>query len=165
MTTAPRRPVDIWVAAGAAFSLALLGGLATQLGPWYYGLTQPAWKPPDWAFGPAWTVIYILTATAGVRAWRAAHSKGERKVIVLAFTVNAALNLLWSILFFSLQRPDYALAEVIPFWISIAVLVFSLGRISASAGWLLAPYLLWVAYAATVNAAIVWLNGPFGTAG
>lgn len=163
MNRAPRRPLHIWVAAGAAIAVALLGGLATQLGPWYYGLSQPPWKPPDWAFGPAWTVIYILTATAGVRAWRAAGSQAQRRGIAIAFAVNAALNVLWSVLFFLLQRPDYALVEVVPFWISIAVLVAVLRRVSTSAAWLLAPYLLWVAYAAALNAAIVDLNGPFGT--
>ena len=78
--------------------------------------------------------------------------------------MNINLNILWSGLFFRLQRPDYALAEVGVLWLSVAVLAIGLRWYSKPAGWLIAPYLVWVAFAAALNLAIVQLNGPFNGA-
>jgi tryptophan-rich sensory protein len=148
------------VAALAAVAVAGLGGLATDLGPWYAGLRQPAWKPPDLWFGPIWTLIYCLAALAAVRAWLGSQA-ADRRRMAWAFGINGALNVLWSALFFRLRRPDWALAEVLWFWLSIVVLVFITRRSDSLAAWLLAPYLLWVAFAAALNLAVVRLNAPF----
>jgi tryptophan-rich sensory protein len=77
--------------------------------------------------------------------------------------LNAFLNVSWSLLFFRLRRPDWALAEVGMLWLSILVLLVFLGRVSRTSGWLLVPYLAWVAFAAALNLAVVRLNGPFGS--
>lgn len=152
----------ITVAALAALGVALLGALMTDLGPWYRGLQQPSWKPPDWAFGPAWTVIYALTALAGVRAWRAAPGRAQRETLLALFAINAFLNVLWSLLFFRLRRPDWALIEVVLLWLSVLALVVAAGRWSRAAAGLLLPYLAWVSFAGALNWANVRLNGPFG---
>ena len=78
------------------------------------------------------------------------------------FAVNALLNVLWSELFFTVKRPDWALAEVVPFWLSILALILVLWPVSRDAGWLLMPYLVWVLFAGCLNLAIVRLNAPFG---
>ena len=150
-------------AAAAALCIALLGGLATEIGPWYQALKQPAWKPPDWAFGPAWTIIYACSALGGAKAWLAGDAAG-RRAVVLAFAINGVLNVVWSLLFFRLHRPDWALMEVGLLWLSVLALVIVCGRRSREAGLWLLPYLAWVAFAATLNAAVVQLNGPFGPA-
>ena len=80
------------------------------------------------------------------------------------FAVQLACNGLWSLLFFRLRRPDWALWEVVPLWLSVLLLMVVLGRWSRPSAWLLAPYLAWVAFAAVLNLAIVRLNGPFGGA-
>ena len=147
-------------AAGAAIGVAVLGALSTDLGSWYAGLRQPAWKPPDAWFGPAWTLIYAFTAAAGVTAWRAA-SAGRRQWILIAYAFNAFLNVLWSLLFFRLRRPDWAFAEVVFLWASILLLMLVSGRASGRSALLLLPYLLWVSFAATLNLEVVRLNGPF----
>lgn len=153
-----------WTAsAAAALCIALLGGLATEIGPWYQALKQPAWKPPDWAFGPAWTIIYACSALGGAKAWLAGDAAG-RRAVVLAFAINGVLNVVWSLLFFRLHRPDWALMEVGLLWLSVLALVIVCGRRSREAGLWLLPYLVWVAFAATLNAAVVQLNGPFGPA-
>lgn len=149
-------------AALAACAVAALGALATDLGPWYQSLRQPAWKPPDVLFGPAWTIIFALCALAGLEALRQAPDRAARRRIVALFGVNGTLNVLWSLLFFRVQRPDWALAEVGLLWASILLLIVVLRRHSARAGWLLLPYLVWVAFAAALNLAVVRLNGPFG---
>jgi benzodiazapine receptor len=156
------RPIAI--AAAAALAVALLGGLMTDIGPWYRGLQKPSWQPPDWAFGPAWTVIYALAAISGVIAWRDANSQQQRETMLMLFALNAFLNVLWSLLFFRLRRPDWALFEVGLLWLSVLLLIVVLGRYSRTAALLLVPYLLWVSFASTLNWATVRLNGPFGGA-
>jgi translocator protein len=151
------------IAAAAAWAVALagLGIWATELSPWYRALKQPAWQPPDSWFGPVWTTIYGLAATAAVKAWRATTSRSRRQQLVGAFVLNGALNVLWSWLFFRARRPDWALGEVALLWLSIALLVGLASRSSSTAATLLLPYLVWVAFAAALNGAVVRLNAPF----
>ena len=151
----------VGAAAAAAIGVAVLGGLSTDIGTWYAGLRQPPWKPPDAWFGPAWTLIYALTAMAGVTAWRGTMSSRERDWLLIAFAFNAFLNVLWSLLFFRLRRPDWAFAEVVFFWSSIVLLMGVSWRMSRLAALLLLPYLLWVTFAALLNLEVVRLNGPF----
>jgi tryptophan-rich sensory protein len=151
----------ILVAAGAALAVAALGGAATDIGPWYLGLRKPSWQPPDWLFAPVWTAIFALTALAGLRAWRRTPDARGRGRVLAAYALNALLNILWSALFFTLKRPDWALVEVVPLWLSVVLLVVVSGRRDRAAGWLLAPYLAWVGFAAVLNWSVVRLNGPF----
>ncbi len=152
----------ILVAAAAAFAVAGLGALMTDLGPWYRGLVRPSWQPPDWLFGPAWTLIFALCAVAGVGAWQRAPDRASREWLLALFALNGFLNVLWSLLFFRLRRPDWALFEVGFLWLSVLLLMLVLGRYARRSSWLLLPYLLWVAFAAALNLATVRLNGPFG---
>ena len=154
------RPVAL--AALAAVCVALLGGLVTDLNDWYFSLQKPSWQPPDWAFGPAWTVIYALTAAAAVVAWRHSDSQTSRQNLLIVFLFNATLNVTWSLMFFRLQRPDWALVEVTLFWLSIVALIAVCARRNPLSAWLLAPYLAWVSFAAFLNYSVVQLNAPFG---
>jgi tryptophan-rich sensory protein len=144
-------------AAAGTLAVAGLGMAVTDLGPWYVSLKQPEWKPPDAWFGPAWTLIYTLAATAAVKSWMAADRAGQRR-LVAAFALNGLLNLLWSWLFFRARRPDWALVEVVLLWLSIVLLIVLAARHSSTAAWLLAPYLAWVSFAAALNFAVVRLN-------
>ena len=164
MTSARRRWLPIATAAGAAIFVALLGALMTDLGPWYQSLRQPAWKPPDSVFGPIWTAIFASAAAAGVIGWRQAASRTARQQLLLLFAINGFLNVLWSLLYFRLHRPDWALIEVPLLWLSVLALILALRRNAVLAAWLLVPYLVWVAIAALLNWQTVRLNGPFGPA-
>jgi translocator protein len=146
--------------AGAAFA-AMMGGLLTEIGPWYRGLKSPSWKPPDWAFGPVWTVILSLCAYAISVAWRDAPSPEARAWIVALFAANGVLHMAWSLLFFKLKRPDWALIEVAALWLSVLAPIVAFSAYSRLAALLLAPYLLWVAVAAYLNYEMVRLNRPF----
>lgn len=137
-----------------------LGGAATEIGPWYFQLQKPSWQPPDWLFGPAWTTIYILTSIAGVKAWRRADEV-QRRYFMGALLLNLVLNLLWSLIFFTSQRPDIALIEVVPLWLSILLMVLLVRSYSPVSALLMLPYLGWVAFAAYLNWTIVTLNAPF----
>lgn len=151
-------------AAGVAFAVgwivavAGLGSLASDVGAWYAGLEKPSFTPPNWVFGPVWSLIYILTAAAFIPAWRAAAAARARRGLMLAYAVNGVLNVLWSFLFFTLQRPSLALVEIVPLWLSIVVMIALVRPLSRLSAWLLAPYLVWVTFATALNAGIVWLN-------
>ena len=152
----------VLVAAASALAVAAIGGSLTTVGPWYHGLHKPGWTPPDVAFGVIWTAIFAFTAVSGVTAWRAARTPVTREWIIGLFALNGFLNVLWSLLFFRLQRPDWALVEVAPFWLSIFALIVFIARFSRWGGAALVPYLVWVSIAALLNYDIVHLNAPFG---
>lgn len=137
--------------------LGVAGGLLTKLSPWYYGLRQPAWKPPDWAFGPVWTSIFICLSFAIAYAWDAGTSS-QRLMIVVALGVNGVLNVSWSALFFTLHKPALAFYELIFFWLSIVGLIYVLGGVSKTSLLLLLPYIVWVTIAGVLNFSIVRLN-------
>jgi tryptophan-rich sensory protein len=153
--------------AGAAIVLAGAGGLLTEIGPWYRGLRKSRVQPPDWAFGPAWTIILTLWAAAGVLAWSGADAAGAEGAgahvrIAAVFAVNFILHLVWSPLFFKFKRPDWAMIEMPLLWLSILALTIVVAPYSTWAPWMLVPYLVWVSFAMWINLAIIRLNGPFG---
>ena len=154
--------LPVIVAMAAALIVALLGGTITDLGPWYEGLHKPAFTPPRPVFPIAWTTIFALAALAGVSAWRAAPNSRVSDTLIGLFALNGFLNVLWSLVFFRLQRPDWALFELIALWLSIAVLIVYCLRLSRRAALLLVPYLVWVTVAGALNWAVVQLNAPFG---
>ena len=160
MSAGTWRPVV--VAAAAAILLAVLGGAITDLGPWYASLNKPDWQPPEPVFGIVWTTIYSLTAIAAMIAWLRVPKGPEREWLLGLFSINGFLNILWSLLFFRLQRPDWSLVEVCFLWLSIVSLIIFTARHSRLAGVLLTPYLIWVSLASVLNFDVVRLNGPFG---
>jgi translocator protein len=159
------KPAPPWkpilVAALAVVAVAVLGALMTDLGPWYINLKKPSWQPPDWLFGPAWTLIFGLCAMSGYLAWRNAPNRGGRDGVVALFALNGFLNVLWSALFFRLKRPDWALPEAGLLWLSILLMIVALPRYSRTASVLLVPYLAWVSLAAILNWSVITLNAPF----
>lgn len=154
--------LTIVVAVALTVGLLLFGGLTTHVGAWYAALRKPSWNPPNWLFGPAWTLILGLAGWAGVLAWMHAPDDAGRLRIGGLYAVNMVFHALWSPLFFTFRRPDWALIEAPLLWLSVLALVVGLAPFSALAGWLLAPYLVWVAFAIVLNVAIVRLNAPFG---
>jgi translocator protein len=127
------------------------------------GSAKSVLEPPEFDLRTAWTVILALAAWSGVLAWTNAVDDYPGRVLILAlFAINAVLHMLWSPLFFALKRPDWSLFEVPFLWLSIAALMFGVGRYSTLAVWLLLPYLLWVTFAAFLNFKIVRLNRRFG---
>ena len=138
-----------------------VGGAVTEIGPWYRELKKPAWQPPDWLFGPAWTIILGLAAWAAVLAYNGATDDAGRALVVTLYAVNFVAHLLWSPLFFKWKRPDLALIEVVFLWASVLSLCVLLRQFSVLASWLIVPYLVWVSFAACLNFMIVRLNRPF----
>jgi translocator protein len=152
---------SIAISISVMIALSGLGGAITQLGPWYQALKMPDWQPPGPAFGIIWTTIYVLSVIAAVLAWRDTVTPSDRSKLIVLFATNCLLNLMWSFLFFKLQRPDWALYQVGIFWLSILALIVFIWPRNKIAGGLLVPYLVWVAIASFLNLSIVQLNGPF----
>lgn len=151
----------ILVAGIVAAAVAVMGATITEIGPWYHSLVQPRWAPAEAAYGVAWTAIYALTALAGVTGWLATPRPIEREGLLGLFALNGVLNIVWSLLFFRFQRPDWAEVEVVGLWLSVAALIVVIWRRSMTGAALLLPYLCWVTFAGYLNLTIVRLNGPF----
>ncbi len=125
-------------------------------GPWYLALQKPNWTPPNWLFAPVWTLIYIGIAVAGWLTWRA-NSTDRARPLALWF-VQLILNALWSWIFFGLQRPDVAFADIVLLFMFVCGFILSIRKTSPAAAWLFFPYALWVGFASALNFTIWRLN-------
>jgi benzodiazapine receptor len=142
-----------------AFVALVLGGgtligTGNLPGPWYEGLAKPFFNPPNWLFGPAWTVLYILIGIAGWLVWQRDRSSAPMKI----WWLQLALNFAWSPVFFNAQQIGAALVVVAAMLVSILAFIVAAWRNDRLAAWLFVPYALWVAFATLLNASIWWLN-------
>jgi benzodiazapine receptor len=141
------------------FAAAGLGGLVTtpRIPTWYADLAKPTWTPPDWIFGPVWTLLYLMMAFSAWLVWRQAGFAGTKLPLAL-FAIQLVLNSLWSVLFFGLHSPGAAAVEIILLWAAILVTLLAFWKRSNLAGALLTPYWAWVSFAAVLNVTIWWMN-------
>lgn len=157
MNTAAKLIISLIIPSVAA----AIGGLATSRGlqEWYPALTKPSFNPPDWIFGPVWTVLYLLMGVALFLVWN--NKTADRTLVVTALAAFAAqiiLNVLWSVLFFLLQSPIAGLICIVLLLAAIAVTIIAFYRVSPLASFLLLPYFLWVSFATILNFEIFRLN-------
>ena len=143
-----------WLALSFAASIS---GVFVSTKGWYAGLTKPPWNPPAWVFGPAWTTLYVLMAVAAWLVWREGGWKRQRFPLGL-FLLQWLLNALWTPLFFGMHCSGLAVAEIILLWLALAATLWSFWRVRKTAGVLLVPYLVWVAFAGMLNFTIWQLN-------
>ena len=137
-----------------------IGSFATvrAIPRWYQGLAKPSFNPPEWLFGPAWTVLYVLMAIAAWLVWKHGLGAPGVKLALAVFLVQLILNALWSVLFFGLRSPLAGLVDIIAMWLAILATIFLFFQVSVPAGVLLLLYIAWVSFAAVLNAAILRLN-------
>lgn len=175
--------VKFIVAIALAESAGAIGSLVTisNVTSWYAGLAKPAFNPPGWIFGPVWTTLYFLMGVALFLVWKndwkvknhilekrrkAWNPYSERfwtgswqKANVIAiFAVQLILNALWSLIFFGLKSPGFALFEIMALWVAILYTIINFYRISKAAAYLLIPYILWVSFAGYLNFSLWMLN-------
>ena len=143
----------------ACFGAALVGSTFTtpSVPEWYGSLVKPSFTPPNWLFGPVWSMLYLAMAIAGWLVWRRQRESSTTLPLAL-FGGQLVLNVLWSILFFGLQATGIALVEILILWTAIFATLLSFWRISTIAGWLFVPYLTWVSFATIMNFEICRLN-------
>ncbi|MCX7744571.1 MAG: tryptophan-rich sensory protein [Flavobacteriales bacterium] len=130
---------------------------ASSVNDWYLTLNKPIFNPPNWIFGPVWTLLYILMGISFGVIWQQQPSN-ERNVAMLIFAIQLLLNLSWSFLFFYFKLLLGAFIEIVILWIFIAACIIVFYKIKSVAGYLLIPYILWVSFATILNFSIYWLN-------
>ncbi|MDW6023362.1 TspO/MBR family protein [Mesorhizobium sp. BAC0120] len=143
------------------FGTASFGAAATGVifrpGDWYKRLDKPPWQPPDWLFAPVWTALYLMIALSGWLVWRDSGLAGAAVPLGI-YALQLLLNAAWTPIFFGLQRPGLALVEIVLLWASILATIALFHPQSATAAWLLVPYLAWVSFASALNFSIWWRN-------
>lgn len=121
---------------------------------WYEGLAKPAFNPPNWIFGPVWTILYVMIAVAGARTWL----RERRGAAMIAWWLQLVLNFLWSPVFFTLHSIGGALVIVLAMALAVAAFIALTWRVDRPSALLFVPYLAWVSFASLLNASILWLN-------
>ena len=157
-----QRP-KLLISLAAPFLAGFIGSLATgsSVSTWYATLTQPSFSPPNWIFGPVWTVLYLLMGLALYRVWIvpvSPRNADNKQQMLLLFAVHLILNAGWSIVFFGLRQPGLALLVIAVLLGMIALLVREFYRFDKTASYLLLPYLAWVAFATLLNFSLWQLN-------
>lgn len=151
----------ILVASGAiCFAAALLGSMPISIGDgvaWQDSLNKPFFAPPDWLFGPAWTVLFALMAIALFLVWKKWPAEGAKLAIGL-FAIQLVLNVLWNFVFFGGRMIFGGLIEILVLLVTIAATTAAFYKVDRRAGYLMVPYLLWVCFATALNAGIWLLN-------
>jgi len=140
-----------------ALGVGIFAALVTEpnVVSWYPTLAKPSFNPPNWVFAPVWTTLYVLMAIAGWRVWRITDFGATP---MLYWVMQLALNFAWSFIFFGAHQIFAALIEIAMLWIAVLVTTIAFFRVDRIAGALFVPYLLWVSFAAALNAAIYQLN-------
>ena len=150
-----------WVKLIASILICQIAGIigsiftAPSITSWYADLQKPAFSPPNWVFGPVWITLYTLMGISLYLVW---NKKKNVKIPLTLFSIQLILNSIWSIIFFGLQNPFYALIEIIILWIMILLTIISFYKISKKASFLLLPYIIWVTVATFLNYYILILN-------
>ncbi len=158
--SASQRPMQLPALAGwlvLTFIFAAIGAYASaQAADFYLRLDRPDWAPPAWLFGPAWSTLYLLMAIA---AWRVQRTAGSARPELTLYTVQLAVNALWTWLFFGWHLGAWAFAEILVLWVLIAATIVAFWRRDRWAGLLLLPYLAWVSFA-TCLCYSIWQRNP-----
>jgi benzodiazapine receptor len=151
--------IKLVVSIGLPLALGAVAGIFTAkaVPDWYASLNQPSFNPPNWIFGPVWTLLYILMGVSLYLVWQTPPGI-QRDTAMAVFFFQLLLNFGWSFLFFYYHRIGLALAEIILMWISIVLMLVLFYRVRPVAAWINIPYILWVSFATILNAAYYKLN-------
>jgi tryptophan-rich sensory protein len=125
---------------------------------WYAWLNKPFFAPPNWIFGPVWTVLYALMGFAFYELWKQGWHKKQVRTAAAFFLAQLTLNFIWTPIFFGLRSPEIGLVVILAMWVMIGLTLKNMYPVSKVAVYALLPYWLWVSFATLLNAAIVVLN-------
>jgi benzodiazapine receptor len=153
--------IRLVIACGVCLSVGFAGSFFTthqSVSGWYAGLSKPFFTPPDWVFGPVWTILYLLMGVSAFLVWQKGLGSSTVRIALVCFGVQLFLNALWTPLFFGLKMPFVAFVEILLLEAAIGATILRFAKVSRVAAVLLVPYVVWVAYAAVLNGAIWLLN-------
>jgi benzodiazapine receptor len=124
---------------------------------WYASLNRPVISPPNWVFGPVWTVLYFLMGISFYLIWM--QPPGNlRTMAIIIYLLQLFLNFGWSFIFFYFKQTGLALLEIIILWLGILTMLFLFYKVRPAASYLNIPYFLWVSFATILNASYYHLN-------
>ncbi len=154
MTSTARNSLGLFAFIAVVLGCGILIGIITPPGPWYATLAKPSFNPPNWIFGPVWSVLYVLIGIAG---WRTFEREGDGKAMRLWF-LQIALNFSWSPVFFGAHLVGAAFAVILALLVAIVAFIAMTWKSDRTAAYLFLPYAAWVAFATMLNGAIMRLN-------
>jgi translocator protein len=147
------------ISCAAVLGAGLAGSVfVTSSSGWYEALKKPVFTPPAWVFGPVWTVLYLLMGIALFLVWRKGFSNAAGKTALAAFILQMVFNIIWTPIFFGFKQPLIAIGDIVMLWLAVITTILSFWKVSRLAGILLLPYIIWVSFAAILNAGIYLLN-------
>ncbi len=151
--------IKLIVAVGLPLASGAIAGIFTAraIPEWYATLNQPSFNPPNWIFGPVWTVLYLLMGISLFLVWQTPPGQ-QRTIALVAFLIQLMLNFGWSFLFFYFKQIGLALAEIIVLWLAIIVMIVLFYRVRPLSAWINIPYFLWVTFASILTASYFRLN-------
>ncbi|HRZ86834.1 MAG TPA: tryptophan-rich sensory protein [bacterium] len=141
-------------AVGMAGALFTISAIPT----WYVTLAKPPMNPPNWVFGPAWTALYLLMGVSAFLIWEKGLDRKEVRTALELFGLQLFFNAAWTPIFFGVKEPLAALLVIILLWVTLIETIVKFYTLSRAAGMLLIPYILWISFAAYLNAGIWYLN-------
>ena len=150
----------IGIAVAVCLLIGFLSGFATQssVNDWYAALNKPSFNPPNWIFGPVWTVLYIMMGIAAGIVWSKGFYHKWVKTALYHFGFQLLFNALWSVIFFGFQSPFWALLVILVLMMLILGTIRWFNVVSRLAAYLMIPYFLWVCFASLLNYRIWMLN-------
>jgi tryptophan-rich sensory protein len=125
---------------------------------WYATIVKPDFTPPNWIFGPIWTILYLMMGFAWGHINRIDISIPLKRRANTLFIIQLTLNALWSYIYFGIHKIGLAWIDITLLWVMLTLTICSFMHISKLIGYLLMPYLLWLSYANVLNGAIWYLN-------
>jgi tryptophan-rich sensory protein len=155
-----KRAAGIVVSIAACELAGIIGSVFTtpSIPGWYAGIAKPSFNPPNWIFGPVWTLLYALMGLAAYLVYEKGFKRPEVKKALAVFAAQLLLNALWSIVFFGAHMILGAAVVIVLLWAMILATILLFTKISKTAAYLLVPYILWVTFAAVLNVSFYVLN-------
>lgn len=162
-----KKTLELVIFVGLSELAGIVGSVFTmpQIDGWYATLAKPALTPPAWVFAPVWSTLFLLMGIAAFLVWdNYSLPRTNRRIVftwklgIWLFFLQLILNMLWSFIFFGMQNPFAAFVEILFLWMTIFAMLVAFAKISKAAAWLLAPYILWVSFAAYLNYSLWMLN-------
>lgn len=125
---------------------------------WFVLLEKPSFQPPNWVFGPVWTLLFTLMGVSFYLLWKNGFNNQSAKFALYCFILQMILNVSWSFVYFGLHQIGYALGVILILWVLILLTAITFGKVNRLAGLLFIPYFLWVGFATMLNYSLWQLN-------
>ncbi len=140
----------------------IIGGVSgyitsSEITDWFSTLRKPSFNPPNYVFGPVWTILYILMGISSFMIWKSPHTELRKKAILI-YGIQLFLNFWWSIIFFSFHLLFFSIIEIVMMWSMIIYMIIVFRKINKSAAYINIPYILWVSFATALTISIWILN-------